>query len=393
LDLHSRDVYKSCSEFYNDWCSGMQKEGRWSSGKLASLQIVPPGAKGLTKHGGHFESQHLQSFCYSTLRIIRFSTCRKNWRKPRCDVDNATSHLINVSCRHLFGIDRLKLSLCSDKSGLIVATLKRHGYYCRSRRVSRTARSKPCIACAGSKARCDNGQPSCSRCTVKTVECHYPCKTTSSTPSLAFTSHSVQTSVATSEKINISRDNAPATWTPGVCGEQPLGWNDSELASLGESIDWGNLNLGVADLLDDRTGMAAVHFPMSSVSQNLEIQHAMTLISMSIPSAPNIYSPRSFISRPERNPGQQGIVNLVLQTLKSYPLTIIHYNTLPPFVHPGFVDFHDEGGNTESLEICLSLMHMLGSKIRGSSKLFWKNVRWECERMREQASISILDPT
>ncbi|KAI4854287.1 hypothetical protein E4T44_00282 [Aureobasidium sp. EXF-8845] len=105
---------------------------------------------------------------------------------------------------------------------------------------------------------------------------------------------------------------------------------------------------------------------------------------MSIPSAPNIYSLRSFISRPERDPGQQRIVVLVLQTLNSYPLMIVHHNTLPPFIHPYSIDYHDEEEDTESLDSCLNLMHMLGSKIRGSSKLFWKNVRRECERMREQ---------
>jgi hypothetical protein len=383
----------SCAEFYNTWCSGMKKGGRWSGGQVASLQFVPSGAKGLTKHEGHRDNRHQQSFCHSTLRFIQFSTCRKVQRKPRCDVDNATSHSTNVSCRHLFGIDGPKSSSCSDKSGLTVATLKRHGYYCRSRRVGRVVRSRSCVACARSKARCDNGQPSCSRCTVKTVECHYPSKAASTTPSLAVTSHDVRTPVATSGNLGVDLVNAPATWSPEICGKQPLGWNDMELASLGESIDWENLTLDAADILDGQTGTAAVHFPLSFDNHNLEIQHATAPLSMSIPSVPNIYSPRSFISRPERNPVQQRIVNLVLQTLKSYPLMIMHHNTLPPFIHPYSRDFQDDEENMESLENCFSLMHMLGSKIRGSPRLFWKNVRWECERIREEVSTSILNPT
>jgi hypothetical protein len=381
----------SCAEFYDTWCSGMQKGGCWSGGQVASLQFVPSGAKGLTKHEGHCDNQHQQSFCHSALRFIQFSTCRKVQRKARCDVDNATNRSINVSCRHLFGTDKPKPSLCSDKSGLTVATLKRHGYYCRSRRASRTVRSRSCVACARSKARCDNGQPSCSRCTVKTVECHYPSKATSTTSTLAVTSHDVRTFVATSENIDVDLDDAPAIWTPEVCGEQPLGWNDTELASLGESIDWGNLSFDVTDLPNHQTGTVAVHFPNASVNHNLEIQHATTPLNMSIPPAPN--SLRSFISRPKRDPGQQRIVVLVLQTLKSYPLMIVSHNTLPPFIHPYSRDFQDDEKNMESLENCLSLMHMLGSKIRGSPRLFWKNVRWECERIREEVSTSIRNPT
>ncbi|KAF1971540.1 hypothetical protein BU23DRAFT_175502 [Bimuria novae-zelandiae CBS 107.79] len=57
----------------------------------------------------------------------------------------------------------LRCSLCNkpfDKQ----STLKRHGYYCRSRRLGSTARPRSCIACAKGKARCDNRRPECSRC-------------------------------------------------------------------------------------------------------------------------------------------------------------------------------------------------------------------------------------
>ncbi|KAG2170740.1 hypothetical protein VTO58DRAFT_110979 [Aureobasidium pullulans] len=37
----------------------------------------------------------------------------------------------------------------------------------------------------------------------------------------------------------------------------------------------------------------------------------------------------------------------------------------------------------EPLANCLSLLHMIGGNIRGSRKLFWKNVSMECERLRE----------
>jgi hypothetical protein len=195
--------------------------------------------------------------------------------------------------------------------------------------------------------------------------------------------------VATSDNVNIDLDNVPALESE----QQLLGWNDMGLASLGQDVDWENLTLDVADFLNDQTDIATISHPISSVDHSLQMQHAMTLDNIPVLSIPNIYSPRSLITRPGRDPGQQRIANLVLQTLKSYPLMIIRHNTLPPFVHPCSTNFDREEENTESMANCLNLMHMLGSKIRGSSKLFWKNVRWECERMREQVSMSILSFT
>jgi hypothetical protein len=195
--------------------------------------------------------------------------------------------------------------------------------------------------------------------------------------------------VATSDNVNIDLVNIP---TP-ESEQQLLGWNDMELASLGQEVDWGNLTLDVADFLNDQTDITTIPHPVSSVDHSLQMQHAMALDNIPVLSIPNICSSRSLIPRPGRDPGQQRIANLVLQTLKSYPLMIIRHNTLPPFVHPYSTDFDCEEENTESMANCLNLMHMLGSKIRGSSKLFWKNVRWECERMREQVSMSILSFT
>ena len=38
----------------------------------------------------------------------------------------------------------------------------------------------------------------------------------------------------------------------------------------------------------------------------------------------------------------------------------------------------------EPLTNCMSLVHMLSSRIHGSRKLFWKNVRMECERLHAE---------
>jgi hypothetical protein len=204
----------------------------------------------------------------------------------------------------------------------------------------------------------------------------------------------VQDHIATSGEVDTNVNGAPATTTSEVPGseEHLLSWNDMELASLGQNIDWENLTLDV-DFLDDETDAAAGSYPVSSVDHSLQMQHTMALYNTPVPSIPDIYSPRSLVPRPGRDPGQQRIANLVLQTLKSYPLMIIRHDALPPFIHSCSTAFRGEEENMESLTNCLNLMHMLGSSIRGSSKLFWKNVRWECERIREQVIMSILHLT
>lgn len=58
-------------------------------------------------------------------------------------------------------------------------------------------------------------------------------------------------------------------------------------------------------------------------------------------------------------------------------------NALPPFIHPQMAS-SDTG--SESLHNCISLMHLHNSGLPGSRKLFWRNVRQECERLSKHVS-------
>lgn len=44
----------------------------------------------------------------------------------------------------------------------------------------------------------------------------------------------------------------------------------------------------------------------------------------------------------------------------------------------------------ESLINCISLVHMINSGVQGNRKLFWKNVRLECERMYAEVSLFVV---
>ncbi|KAL8924489.1 MAG: hypothetical protein Q9172_002654 [Xanthocarpia lactea] len=112
------------------------------------------------------------------------------------------------------------------------------------------------------------------------------------------------------------------------------------------------------------------HLQEASIrSANLSIQSLST------------YSVRSFDHRAQLNTAAQRTSDLILYTLKSYPMMMLRDNSLPPFIHPYLVSGDIENNDMEPLTNCINLVHMLSSRHHGSRKLFWKNVRMECESL------------
>jgi hypothetical protein len=113
---------------------------------------------------------------------------------------------------------------------------------------------------------------------------------------------------------------------------------------------------------------------------------------LSIPRPPTS-ALRLLNQRPNSISGNQRIATLMLHTLKSYPLMLIRDDTLPPFIHTSFVTPDLGNKNLESLHNCISLVHMIRSGIQGSRKLFWRNVRMECEHLCADVSgfVSLMD--
>lgn len=77
---------------------------------------------------------------------------------------------------------------------------------------------------------------------------------------------------------------------------------------------------------------------------------------------------------------------LMLHMLNAYPRMMTRHDNPPPFIHPMSVTLEQEYMHLEPLNNCMSLVHMVNSGIQGSRKLFWKNVRMECERFCSEAS-------
>lgn len=75
---------------------------------------------------------------------------------------------------------------------------------------------------------------------------------------------------------------------------------------------------------------------------------------------------------------------LMTHILTSFPRTMYSPGSLPPFIHPYSLrnNLQNPEEGFESLTTCVTLMQMVSSGASGSRKLFWKNVRLECERLQ-----------
>lgn len=170
--------------------------------------------------------------------------------------------------------------------------------------------------------------------------------------------------------------------------------SDPEFANLeGRYLDWGDADLDFADFLNQQTNDETVQYPLwesssldrhsiPSTDQTLQLQQAISSHNVSIPTPPT-YTPRSLIQRPKMETGAQRITNLILHALKSYPRMMLRHNTLPPFIHSCVISSDVENNHMEPLNNCISLVHVISSGVQGSRKLFWRNVRQECERLCE----------
>ena len=278
--------------------------------------------------------------------------------------------------------------------------LKRHGYYCRSRRAGSTTRPRSCISCAKRKARCDNRLPGCSRCIAKTIECHYPANTSRGAGSGIQCSGDA--SIGRRKTVPASGADFPslelreqATIDDDAIFDSTLVTADPEIANLdAEHFDWNDPGIDFAEFLNPEPNDETVQYPSSgppslishsipSTDQTVLVQQATSSSNVSIPTVPS-YTIRSLVHRPRVNTVTQRIANLILRTLKSYPLMMLRHNALPPFIHPKFISSDFKNNQMEPLTNCISLVHMISHGIQGSRKLFWKNVRLECERLCEQ---------
>ncbi|KAI0111123.1 hypothetical protein GGR51DRAFT_508952 [Nemania sp. FL0031] len=289
------------------------------------------------------------------------------------------------------------------------STLKRHIYYCRSRKTGNSTRSRSCIPCARGKTACDNSRPHCSRCVAKSLHCYYPGNAAISIGAPGTPGAHRRSDGMVIEPSVVTPASSSTAESPPVPGAQEVDGTadnmglldelDITVPDLGDAhMEWDGANMGFAEFFNTQvigSYLSPTSPPLISQSRNPALpthqttqqpqqqQHPFFSPQPSIPPTPNS-TIRTLVRRPKMQAGAQRISNLILHTLKSYPLMIPHYNTLPPFIHPITVASDVEDPHMEPLTNCLSLTHMIKSRAQGSRKLFWKNVRLECERLSNE---------
>ena len=161
-----------------------------------------------------------------------------------------------------------------------------------------------------------------------------------------------------------------------------------------QNLDWDFPDIDFVDLLDSQTNQETVqwsrarspslarHSPSAS-DQTTQVQRTM-LPGTTIPMSP-ISTLRSLIRRSSMSAGAHRVAHLTYSMLKSYPM-MLQQNDLPPFIHPSLVSSDPGNHDMEPLTNCMSLILMIRGGVRGNRKLFWRNVRQDCERLCAEVS-------
>jgi hypothetical protein len=253
------------------------------------------------------------------------------------------------------------------------------------------------LSCAKGKARCDKSQPECSRCIGKAIKCQYPANTSRATePSVESNSN------ASTEPEDLTLplvaghpgvdDRQNASEDSNIIHDGTVVTPDLDFTNLEEDyLDGNNTDINFADFINPQTNdpglvseaLSSVHFSTPPTTQTTREQQHLFAATSSIPLAPSGII-RLLVHRPKMQTGAQRIANLILHNLKSYPLMMLRYNTLPPFIHASLVSSDVENVDMEPLNNCISLVHMISSGVKGSRMLFWNNVRMECERFSSE---------
>lgn len=329
------------------------------------------------------------------------------WRQlPRSRIDSGLLHYISSK--------DAPVSFTSTNTAMKTrteSTLKRHGYYCRTRNGIRVPRSRACLSCVSTKTRCDNIKPSCSRCRIKGLDCRYPARAirtggmyglnlpwTQETPETVSETHSMPAATGHDGFMGFQADATDdVVLNETLLSHQAMQMSEAQLENW-DGIDWQSL-LSSPNSFDDAPFSTSLspktaldsETPISFDSWNSIHRVPTTMATMmgsrksQIPRMPTFSMPAMF-RRQHIDVGAQRVSQLMFQTLNAYPLMMMRQRTPPPFLHPSILAdgandiLNIAADNLEPWHNCMSLVYMANSKMKGSKRLFWRNVRTECER-------------
>jgi hypothetical protein len=306
------------------------------------------------------------------------------------------------------------------------SSLKRHGYYCASKQAGPpTSRKRSCNACSKAKVRCDSKLPHCSNCISKHVSCQYD---ESVLRSRVATATSV-TVMATSSFEEVTAEAGMIEPVTDLFSSNDTTFNSSLIdfqASLAGSELQSLPKKDYVQLSDLQ--MASPQWDLTQVNNsvcqsNPSIDDDFETPSFCIqagmferhpfsptqccsypflefgPSIPqSIYPPetaRPLVPRSMKKDGAQMSAFFLSRIFSSYPEKMMRKETFPPFIHPRFFSFGPGENNIdplpEALVNCMSLAKMFNGRTKESSKLVWRTIRMEIERLRVEVSTVVTE--
>jgi hypothetical protein len=234
----------------------------------------------------------------------------------------------------------------------------------------------------------------------KAIQCHYPTNVPKGTGPriLQFSDTATQprdsSSSFTTDFLDVE-NHQESSGDGTITSDSAFVISNPEFGDFGGGdLDWDDLNIDFLDFSNAPMYNNALQYPASASSSltphstrlidpTIQTRQVASSYNASIPTLPT-HNSRLFIQRPKMRTGAQRTATLMFHTLKSYPHLMLRHNSLPSFIHPSSISPNVNNNDMEPLTNCISLVHMIGSGIPGSRKLFWRNVRQECEHVCEE---------
>lgn len=252
----------------------------------------------------------------------------------------------------------------------IASSLRRHGYYCRSRPVGRpTSRKRCCEACTRAKIRCDTILPACSSCTSRGIPCNYD---DNARQNLARRSKAIGGGKEAAQDGAIANDiifdelSEPMSWDSGT--------------SPDDSLDLSFLNMPLAQSLDLLPSLDAMSSGVDSIPSMFDG-------GFNAPLNPSAFlqwkNPKVLYQKVAPNPQAQMALMMMKGVIESYPHMMLRKETFPPFISSRSHGFDSEDV-PETLKDCMGLAQMFATRTPESSNLIWRTMRMEQEKMLAQ---------
>lgn len=221
--------------------------------------------------------------------------------------------------------------------------MKRHYYYCRSKRPdSTTQRRRSCAACVRAKTRCtwlaDTRVQACTRCDERGTKCDFQLEPVSDLTSrqngqdglqLAFAEHHQDPQEFPRTDLHEGTDSSQGNGAIYNHQSPPMPF----VAQLVNS--WDNYELSEVDPLQLASSHTGDQVPDASPTILSEISDTLVTGISSLQqnsSAPT--TSHHSDARSNTKPRQVSLISLVTRILRSYPYMLLENGTFPPFLSP-----------------------------------------------------------